>query len=610
MDRIKSSYEGLLTASTQLLQVCASAHLSQVERSRATQDLEAAYRAFDDACRDLQSRLESARSLRATSQSRVGARPSHWPSFKCTACQLQLPNAHLLDIHIQEVHDSFFAAQAARRMKVFRCLVEGCSRTFHTVAERRQHLYDQHCYPRGFDYETMHLGRRQGQHRPEEEFRHTAPHRPQSMYAAAGSAAGTSQQELVRSAHQEPTAHDPTAKSADVVQKDRPSDGGEAVRSATEQEHKQPAARADVRRMRQRRRIVVDPLATTEEAAESKQLGKLSRELEKGRKGNTDGVSARQTEAYLSRIVQKGVSHEKAVNERQIELQRILTPAEIVEMQGLKSEAHLELLLSNVSLARCLMLQYNLRLVISIAKHYVGRGVELQDLIQEGILGLMRAVDKFEGSKGFKFSTYSHWWIRQAVSRCVSEQSRVVRLPQHITEAVKRISQVRAELAAKDDFGRQISNEEVAAVLGLSPAKVAFYCKVALPIKSLDAPAALAGSYKDNSEETMLGDEIDSQEVEGAEESLSARLNSRMKDEVLQHDINTVLFTLPARERNVIRMRYGLHRQDGRGMTLGDLSAAYGLTKERIRQLEESALHKLRRHKSVLTAHLALPTPA
>lgn len=121
--------------------------------------------------------------------------------------------------------------------------MEGCSRTFHTVAERRQHLYDQHCYPRGFDYETMHLGRRQGQHRPEEEFRHTAPHRPQSMYAAAGSAAGTSQQELVRSAHQEPTAHDPTAKSADVVQKDRPSDGGEAVRSATEQEHKQPAGR-------------------------------------------------------------------------------------------------------------------------------------------------------------------------------------------------------------------------------------------------------------------------------------------------------------------------------------------------------------------------------
>lgn len=319
--------------------------------------------------------------------------------------------------------------------------------------------------------------------------------------------------------------------------------------------------------------------------------------------GNT-GLLSRPMEAYLSRVIQKGVRHQKTVNERQVELQRLLTPAEIVEMQGLQSEKHLEMLLNNLSMARGLMLQYNLRLVISIAKHYVGRGVELQDIIQEGILGLMRAVDKFEASKGFKFSTYAHWWIRQAASRCVSDQSRVVRLPQHILEANKRIHQVRAELAAKDGYGCAVSDEEVAALLGIAPAKVAFYTKAALPIKSLDQPAALGGSYKDNSEEELLRDVIDGEEVEGADDGLNAKLSSRIKDDVLQHDINTVLFTLPARERNVIRMRYGLHRQDGRGMTLSDLSAAYGLTKERIRQLEESALQKLRRHKSVLTAHL------
>ncbi|CAL8466126.1 g5662 [Coccomyxa elongata] len=609
----------------------------------------------------------------AALHSRAGSRLSDWPRFQCTTCHLKLPNEHLLDIHVLEVHDSFFAAQAARHMKVFQCLVEGCAKTFHSPADRRKHLWDQHCYPRDFNYHLMHLGKHQGQYGPRKEPQHLVPAILESMEAVT-----ESQFDAQSKAHSGNVVHAATAvavapqqterRSCDIefswaeqrrlleesynatpapetiiavpspssrVEVGKQTDKSGQQGNETEQGPSSQRAKdaADVRRMRQRRRAVVDPLATTEEAAEAKQLAKWSRELESGRKGvpgssmlwnerrdgrkcmddavtsfihsmGNTGLLSRQMEAYLSRIIQKGVRHEKAVNERQVELQRLLTPAEIVEMQGLQSEEHLEMLMNNLSTARGLMLQYNLRLVISIAKHFVGRGVELQDIIQEGILGLMRAVDKFEASKGFKFSTYAHWWIRQAASRCVSDQSRVVRLPQHILEANKRINQVRAELAAKDGYGRMIPDEEVAALLGISAAKVAFYTKAAQPIKSLDQPAAMGGSYKDNSEEELLRDVIDGDEVEGADDSLTAKLSSRIKEDVLQHDINTVLFTLPARERNVIRMRYGLHRQDGRGMTLSDLSAAYGLTKERIRQLEESALQKLRRHKSVLTAHL------
>ncbi|KAK9840772.1 hypothetical protein WJX81_003904 [Elliptochloris bilobata] len=344
--------------------------------------------------------------------------------------------------------------------------------------------------------------------------------------------------------------------------------------------------------------MAADALAGTPEAVDARLLRRLKRALQHGQTqggdpsaaddnlkafitnlGNTE-VLQRDSEAALGNMVRKGAVAEQgkaALGER---LGRQATLAEAAAEQGLLSAAHLQLLLANAVAARALLVQHNLRLVISIAKRYTNRGVDVADLVQEGLVGLSKSIDKFCVAKGYKFSTYASWWIRQTITRCISERSRVVRLPVHIYEAFARINRVRDELRARN--GSPPSDEEVGALLGLPPARVAAYRRHVIPARSLEQPVQPGVERRDP---LLWADKLVADDVDES----SALAGGGMRE-----DINAALSTLPPRERNVVRMRYGLHRTDGQSMNLHEVSAAYGLSKERIRQIEETAMSKLR----------------
>ena len=232
--------------------------------------------------------------------------------------------------------------------------------------------------------------------------------------------------------------------------------------------------------------------------------------------------------------------------------------------------------------ARQLMVQYNLRLVFSLCRKYLGRGVEFADLIPEGITGMVRAIEKFDASKGFKFSTYAHWWIRQAVARCIANHSQVVRVPVHVYDICGKIHKARIKLIEEKRTAMP-THEEIGAELGLTGAKVRAFLKQAEPARSLDSPAYAQPTSKTDSEQLNLMDVV-----------AAEPLGDEPKDNRAKDDVNTLLSTLLPRERNVIRMRYGLHDADGTCMTFNDIGAAYGLSKERVRQIEDKALTKLR----------------
>ena len=231
-----------------------------------------------------------------------------------------------------------------------------------------------------------------------------------------------------------------------------------------------------------------------------------------------------------------------------------------------------------------LMTSYNLRLVFSMCKKFTGRGVDFADLIPEGTSGMVKAIEKFDADKGFKFSTYAHWWIRQSLSRCIVNQSRAIRVPVHVHDIAAKIHKTRIKLA--EEPGRQSppSFEEIGAELGLAAAKVKALLKQVEPARSLDGPAYTAHTHKMDSEMQDLIDIVAAEPLQPEEP-----VASRAKDSV-----NTLLSTLLPRERNVIRMRYGLHDAKGTCMTFNDIGAAYGLSKERVRQIEDKALTKLR----------------
>ena len=251
---------------------------------------------------------------------------------------------------------------------------------------------------------------------------------------------------------------------------------------------------------------------------------------------------------------------------------------EIGRVQLLTSEEEIELakrMSEGDPYARKRLSEANLRLVVSIAKRYVGRGMQFLDLIQEGNLGLIKAVEKFDHTKGFKFSTYATWWIRQAITRAIADQARTIRIPVHMVETINKVKKVSSQLLHQN--GHEPTAEEIADVLDLPAEKVREIMRVAQEPVSLETPIG-------EEEDSHLGDFIPDDDAPAPAEAASHTL--------LREQLGEVLQTLTPREEKVLRLRFGL--EDGRSRTLEEVGKEFNVTRERIRQIEAKALRKLR----------------
>lgn len=309
---------------------------------------------------------------------------------------------------------------------------------------------------------------------------------------------------------------------------------------------------------------------------------------------DVDDLIQRIEDAGISVVDENGDPNEKALKAQEIskeELDDTKAPAGVkindpVRMY-LKEIGRVSLLTADEEVALALRIEKgderakqelaeaNLRLVVSIAKRYVGRGMQFLDLIQEGNMGLMKAVEKFDYQKGFKFSTYATWWIRQAITRAIADQARTIRIPVHMVETINKLIRIQRQLL--QDLGREPMPEEIGAEMDMPSDKVREILKIAQEPVSLETPIG-------EEDDSHLGDFIEDQEATSPADHAAY--------ELLKEQLEGVLDTLTDREENVLRLRFGL--DDGRTRTLEEVGKVFGVTRERIRQIEAKALRKLR----------------
>ncbi|MGV8871093.1 MAG: RNA polymerase sigma factor [Rhodococcus sp. (in: high G+C Gram-positive bacteria)] len=328
--------------------------------------------------------------------------------------------------------------------------------------------------------------------------------------------------------------------------------------------------------------------ATTEPTAEDKASGDFvwdeeeSEALRQARKDAELTASADSVRAYLKQIgkvallnAEEEVELAKRIEAGLFAVEKMRESAEKGEKLPVAQRRDMTWICRDGNRAKNHLLEANLRLVVSLAKRYTGRGMAFLDLIQEGNLGLIRAVEKFDYTKGYKFSTYATWWIRQAITRAMADQARTIRIPVHMVEVINKLGRIQRELL--QDLGREPTPEELAKEMDITPEKVLEIQQYAREPISLDQTIGDEG-------DSQLGDFIEDSEAVVAVDAVSFTL--------LQDQLQSVLETLSEREAGVVRLRFGL--TDGQPRTLDEIGQVYGVTRERIRQIESKTMSKLR----------------